>query len=72
MVLCTLQFLIANNTYFCNISINSENLTLLPEDGNIFDEHISRVESEFVNIPDESEECVDVDHNSDYLTLKPA
>ena len=35
-----LQFLTANNIYFHNISINNENLTLLPEDGNIFDEHI--------------------------------
>ena len=68
VVLHALQFLIVNKTYFCNISINSENFTLLPEDGNIFDEHSSRVESEFVNTYDESEECVDLDHYSDHLT----
>lgn len=37
--------------------INSENLSLQPEDGNIFDEHIVMVESEFIDIADESEGC---------------
>ena len=68
VVLRALQFLIANNIYFRNISINNENLALLPEDGNIFDEHIVRVESEFVDTPAESEGPVSQeDHCRDYL-----
>ena len=35
VVLCALQYLIFNNVYFNNISINHENLALLPEYGNI-------------------------------------
>ena len=48
VVLGALQFLIANNIYFRNISINSDNLALLPEDGNIFDEHITRLSLNFL------------------------
>ena len=37
VILCALQWLIANNIYFHNISINYEALTLLPEDATISD-----------------------------------
>ena len=68
VVLAALQFLISNNIYFCNISINSNHLALLPEDGNIFDQHINRIESEFLDLPDRSEGNVSEDQYTDHLS----
>ena len=35
VILSALQYLISNNVYFSNITINDHHLSLLPEDGNI-------------------------------------
>jgi len=40
VVLQALQFLIANNIYFSNITINSDNLSLLPIDDTISNVHM--------------------------------
>ena len=68
VVLAALQFLISNNIYFHNISINSNHLALLREDGNIFDQHINRIESEVLDLPDQSEGNVSEDQCTDHLS----
>lgn len=66
VVFRALQFLIANNIYFRNITINPDNLSLLPDDDGISTAHILTVEcdSESVfNNPDNTENS-----NNDHLT----
>jgi len=41
---------------------------LLPEDGNIFDQHINRIESEVLDLPDQSEGNVSEDQYTDHLS----
>ena len=51
-----------------SILINSENLSLLPEDGSIFGKHIVRIESELVDISDELGGCIgQEDYYDDHL-----
>ena len=46
VVLCALQWLIANNIYYRNVHINQDALSLLPDDGNLSGLHTMAVQSE--------------------------
>jgi len=66
VVFRALQFLIANNIYFKSITINPDNLSLLPDDDGIFTVHILTIEynsESAFNNPDNTE-----DSNNDHLT----
>ena len=58
VVLRALQFLIANNIYFNNITLNQDNLLILPDDDCISNAHIFTVDCNSVSSTfDTSEQC---------------
>lgn len=65
IILQALQFLMANNIYFRSITINSDNLLLLPDDDTISNAHMSTVEC---NSPFDSSEQCDAEYDPEHLT----
>ena len=58
-----LQFLINNNIYFSNITINSDNLSVLPDDDTISNPHMCTIQSNSsLNDSDQSEDTNDPHH----------